>query len=101
MVPLASYLLLRRLELSPNPKKKLVSPYLPTIFADRSFFAPAVRAIASLIDSEPEAPFEIALVCEPDDVAPGFDRLPAALRERINLITVDFSKLDGIIWIIW
>jgi lipopolysaccharide biosynthesis glycosyltransferase len=62
---------------------------------DRPFFAPAVRAIASLIESEPEAPFEIALVCEPDDVAPGFDRLPARLRERINLVTVDFSKLDG------
>ena len=61
---------------------------------DRSFFEPAVRGIASLIASEPEAPFEIFLVCEPRDVAPGFDRLAPSLREQIRLITVDFSKFD-------
>ena len=62
---------------------------------DRLFFAPAVRAIASLIDAEPEARPEIFLVCEPDDVAPGFDRLARPLRERITLLTVDFKALDG------
>jgi lipopolysaccharide biosynthesis glycosyltransferase len=62
---------------------------------DRSFFVPAVRAIASLIESEPEAPFEIVLLCEPDDIALGYDRLPAQLRDRISLITADFSKLDS------
>jgi lipopolysaccharide biosynthesis glycosyltransferase len=62
---------------------------------DRTFFPPAVRAIASLIEAEPEAEDEIFLVCEPDDVTPGFDRLPSALRERIKLVTLDFSRFDA------
>ena len=62
---------------------------------DRTFFPPAVRAIASLIEAEPEAPHEILLVCEADDVTPGFDRLPRALRDRITLITLDFSRFDS------
>jgi lipopolysaccharide biosynthesis glycosyltransferase len=61
---------------------------------DRAFFAPAVRAIASLIDAEREIERDIFLVCEPDDVAPGFDRLEPRLRERIELLTVDFSRFD-------
>ena len=51
---------------------------------DRAFFAPAVRAIASLIEAEPDVEREIFLICEPDDVLPGFDKLPAPLRERIT-----------------
>ena len=51
---------------------------------DRAFFAPAVRAIASLIEAEPDVEREIFLICEPDDVAPGFDKLPSPLRERIT-----------------
>ena len=35
---------------------------------DRTFFAPAVRAIASLIAAEPDVEREIFLICEPDDV---------------------------------
>jgi lipopolysaccharide biosynthesis glycosyltransferase len=62
---------------------------------DRAFFAPAVRAIASLIEAEPDAEREIVLICEPDDVAPGFDKLPAPLRERIQLMTLDFSPFDA------
>src|SRR5258708_5679266 len=61
---------------------------------DRAFFAPAVRAIASLIEAEPDVEREILLICEPDDVAPGFDKLPAPLRERIQLMTLDFSPFD-------
>jgi lipopolysaccharide biosynthesis glycosyltransferase len=61
---------------------------------DRAFFAPAVRAIASLIEAEPDVEREIFLICEPDDVAPGFDKLPAPLRERITLMTLDFSRFD-------
>ncbi len=61
---------------------------------DRTFFPPAVRAIASLIEAEPDAEHEIFLVCEPDDVTPGFDRLPASLRKRIRLVTLDFSRFD-------
>ena len=62
---------------------------------DRAFFAPAVRAIASLIEAEPDVEREIVLICEPDDVAPGFDKLPPPLRERIQLMTLDFSRFDG------
>jgi lipopolysaccharide biosynthesis glycosyltransferase len=61
---------------------------------DRKFFPPAVRAIASLIDAEPDAQHEIYLVCEPGDVTPGFDRLPARYRERVTLLTLDFSPFD-------
>jgi lipopolysaccharide biosynthesis glycosyltransferase len=62
---------------------------------DRTFFAAAVRAIASLIEAEPDVEREIFLICEPDDVAPGFDMLPAPLRERIDLVTLDFSRFDA------
>jgi lipopolysaccharide biosynthesis glycosyltransferase len=62
---------------------------------DRAFFAPAVRAIASLIEAEPDVEREIFLICEPHDVTPGFDKLPASLRERIKLMTLDFSRFDA------
>jgi lipopolysaccharide biosynthesis glycosyltransferase len=62
---------------------------------DRAFFAAALRAIASLIDAEPDVEREIFLLCEPQDVLPGFDRLPAPLRERIELMTLDFSRFDA------
>ena len=62
---------------------------------DRAFFAAALRAIASLIDAEPDVEREIFLLCEPKDVLPGFDRLPAPLRERIELMTLDFSRFDA------
>jgi lipopolysaccharide biosynthesis glycosyltransferase len=61
---------------------------------DRSFFAPAVRAIASLVEAEPDVEREIFLICEPDDVAPGFDKLARPLRERIKLLTLDFKRFD-------
>ena len=62
---------------------------------DRPFFAPAVRAIASMVEAEPDVEREIFLICEPDDVAPRFDKLPAPLRERIKLMTLDFSRYDA------
>jgi lipopolysaccharide biosynthesis glycosyltransferase len=62
---------------------------------DRAFFAPAVRAIASLIEAEPDVERDILLICAPEDVAPGFDKLPPALRERIELKTLDFSRFDA------
>ena len=59
---------------------------------DRAFFAPAVRAIASLIEAEPDVERDIFLICEADDVAPGFDKLPAPLRERITLMTLEIGR---------
>jgi lipopolysaccharide biosynthesis glycosyltransferase len=61
---------------------------------DRAFFQPAIRAIVSLIEAEPEAPLEITLVCEPGDVLPGFDKLARPLRDRIELVTLDFARFD-------
>ncbi len=61
---------------------------------DRSFFPPAARAIASLIEAEPDERPEIFLVCEPEDVTPGFERLPARIRERITLLALDFAPYD-------
>jgi lipopolysaccharide biosynthesis glycosyltransferase len=61
---------------------------------DRAFFEPAVRAIASMVEAEPDVEREIFLICEPDDVAPGFERLAAPLRERIKLVTLDFKRFD-------
>ena len=61
---------------------------------DNRFFPPAVRAVASILDAEPDFPHDIVIACEPDDVTPGFDRLPRSLRERITLKTLDFSALD-------
>jgi lipopolysaccharide biosynthesis glycosyltransferase len=62
---------------------------------DRAFFAPAVRAIASLIEAEPDEEREIFLLCERDDVLPGFDKLPVPFRERIKLLTLDFERFDA------
>jgi lipopolysaccharide biosynthesis glycosyltransferase len=61
---------------------------------DLLFFRPAVRTAASLIAQGDSDAFDIFIVCEPGDVAPGFDRLDPGLRARINLLTVDFSRYD-------
>ena len=61
---------------------------------DRAFFAPAVRAIASLIEAEPDEAREIFLVCEASDAPPGFDKLVGRLRDRIELLTIDFARFD-------
>jgi lipopolysaccharide biosynthesis glycosyltransferase len=62
---------------------------------DRTFFPAAIRAIASLVEAEPDVAGELLLICEPDDVPPGFDRLAPALRERVALVTEDFSRFDA------
>ncbi|HTR13053.1 MAG TPA: glycosyltransferase [Roseiarcus sp.] len=62
---------------------------------DRAFFPPAVRAIASLLEAEPDFAHEILLICEPDDVTPGFDKLARPLRDRVTLATLDFARFDA------
>jgi lipopolysaccharide biosynthesis glycosyltransferase len=47
-----------------------------------------------MVEVEPDAEREIFLICEPNDVAPSFDKLAASLRERITLMTLDFSRFD-------
>ena len=62
---------------------------------DLAFFRPAVRTIASLVEAGDADAFDIFIVCEPADVAPGYEALEAALKARINLLTLDFAALDG------
>jgi lipopolysaccharide biosynthesis glycosyltransferase len=64
---------------------------------DRAFFRPAVFTAASLIGQGDADAFDIFIVCEPGDVAPGFERLDPELRGRINLLTLDFTRYaDGL-----
>ena len=62
---------------------------------DRRFFAPAVRAIASLVAAGDSDAFDIFIFCEEDDVEPGFADVDPALRRRIHLKTIDFAALDA------
>jgi lipopolysaccharide biosynthesis glycosyltransferase len=62
---------------------------------DRAFFPPALRAIASLIEAEPDGGHEIVLVCEASDAPPGFDKLARPLRDRIELLTINFARYDS------
>jgi lipopolysaccharide biosynthesis glycosyltransferase len=61
---------------------------------DLAFFRPAVRAAASFIAQDDSEAFDIFIVCEAGDVAPGFEALDPALRARINLLVVDFSPFE-------
>jgi lipopolysaccharide biosynthesis glycosyltransferase len=62
---------------------------------DLSFFRPAVRTIASIVDAGDADAFDIFIVCESTDVAPGFDALDPSLKRRIRLLTLDFTSLDA------
>ncbi|MBV8472792.1 MAG: hypothetical protein JO107_08290 [Hyphomicrobiales bacterium] len=62
---------------------------------DLSFFRPAVRAAASLIEQNDADAFDIFIVCEAEDVTPGFEALDPSLRKRINLVVADFSPFEG------
>ncbi len=62
---------------------------------DRAFFAPAIRAVASLAAQGDADAFDIYVICEEGDVEPGFAALDPSLRARINLMTLDFAALDA------
>ncbi len=62
---------------------------------DLAFFRPAVRAAASLLAQADADAFDVFVVCEAGDVAPGFEALDSSLRGRIALSVVDFSRIDG------
>jgi lipopolysaccharide biosynthesis glycosyltransferase len=61
---------------------------------DRAFFCPAVCAAATTLAQGDVDDLDIFIVCEPEDVVVGFDRLAAPLRDRITLLTDDFSRFD-------
>ena len=62
---------------------------------DLSFFAPAVRTIASLVEHGDAEAFDIFIVCEPADVAPGFESARPGAASAHQSDEVDFSTLDG------
>jgi len=62
---------------------------------DAAYFRPAISTIASLVEAGDAEAFDIFVVCEPGDVAPGFERLDPALRRRFHLLTVDFVGRIG------
>ena len=61
---------------------------------DRAFFRQAICTAATILAQPDANRFDIHLVCEEQDIAPGFELLAPALRERIKLTIFDFSALD-------
>ena len=61
---------------------------------DLAFFPAAVFTAASALAHADSEAFDVFIVCEERDVAPEFARLAPRLRERIHVLTVDFSKFD-------
>ena len=74
--------------MSPAPTALCFTP-------DRRFFAPAIRAIASLVAAGDADAFEIFIFCEAADVEPGFDDLDPALKRLIRLEIRDFGAFDA------
>lgn len=61
---------------------------------DAAFFPAAVFTAASALAHDDAGAFDVFIVCEPGDVSPEFVRLGPEIRDRIRLLTVDFSKFD-------
>lgn len=62
---------------------------------DANFFRPAVLTAASILAQPDSDDLEVLLLCEEADVAPGFADLDPALRARIDLRIVDWSRHVG------
>jgi lipopolysaccharide biosynthesis glycosyltransferase len=52
---------------------------------DLRYFRQAVFVAQSILAHEPDGDFDILIVCEAGDIAPGYEQLPEALRARIKL----------------
>jgi lipopolysaccharide biosynthesis glycosyltransferase len=61
---------------------------------DLAFFRQAVCTASTILAQEDSEAFDVFIVCEESDVAPGFALVDPALRSRIRLICVDFSRFD-------
>jgi lipopolysaccharide biosynthesis glycosyltransferase len=61
---------------------------------DLAFFRQAVFTASTILAQDDAGAFDLYIVCEEEDVAPGFAQLDPALRARIHLAPVDFSRFD-------
>jgi lipopolysaccharide biosynthesis glycosyltransferase len=61
---------------------------------DRAFFRQAICTAATILEQNDADQFDVFVVCESQDVAPGFECLAPALLQRIELLCADFSSLD-------
>jgi lipopolysaccharide biosynthesis glycosyltransferase len=61
---------------------------------DVAFFRQAWFTAATILQHEDASAFDLFIVCEQSDVAPGVERLEPALRDRVTILTVDFSVFD-------
>ena len=61
---------------------------------DLAFFRQAVCTASSILAQEDSGAFDVFIVCEESDVAPGFAALDPILRNKIRLLCVDFSTFD-------
>jgi lipopolysaccharide biosynthesis glycosyltransferase len=61
---------------------------------DLAFFRQAVCTASTILSQEDSGAFDIFIICEEGDVAPGFALLDPALRNKIKLLCVDFSAFD-------
>jgi len=59
---------------------------------DANYFRPAVMTAASILSQPDSEGLEVLLLCEEGDVAAGFGDLDPALRARIGLRFVDWSR---------
>ncbi len=60
---------------------------------DRRFFGPAVFAASRIIACGLPDSIDLVLLCEEEDIWPGYDRLDPALRNRIALTVTPFAPL--------
>lgn len=61
---------------------------------DLAFFRQAVFTASTILAQADSGAFDLFIVCEESDVAPGFERLDPALRARINLLCLNFAPFD-------
>jgi len=62
---------------------------------DLAFFRQAWFTAATILQHEDSSAFDLFIVCEERDIARGVERLDAALRDKVTILTTDFSRLDG------
>ena len=61
---------------------------------DLTFFRQAVFTASTILEQTDAGAFDLYIICEEEDVAPGFAQLAPPLRARINVLRVDFSRYD-------